>query len=47
MLAAAAVMWLSLIPLTGLTSFCLLMLVGVVCFIPTETFARWQTASKA
>jgi len=47
MLAAAAVMWLSLLPLTGLTSFCLLMLVGVACFIPTETFARWQAASQA
>lgn len=34
-LAAAALMWLSLLPLTGLTSFCLLMLIGLACWIPT------------
>ena len=46
-LAAAALMWLSLLPLTGLTSFCLLMLVGLGCFLPAETFARWHTVAKA
>jgi hypothetical protein len=43
-LAAAALMWISLLPLTGLTSFCLLMLVGLGCFLPAEAFARWHTA---
>jgi hypothetical protein len=46
-LAAAALMWLSLLPLTGLTSFCLLMLIGLLCFLPAETFARWHTVAKA
>ncbi|MFN0018454.1 MAG: hypothetical protein ACKVP0_09360 [Pirellulaceae bacterium] len=45
--AAAALMWLSLLPLTGLTSFCLLMFVGLACFLPAETFARWHTVAKA
>jgi hypothetical protein len=36
-LAAAALMWVSLLPLTGLTSFCLVMLVGLACFLPAET----------
>lgn len=46
-LAAAAIMWLLLLPLTGLTSFCLLMLIGLACFLPAETFARWHTVAKA
>jgi hypothetical protein len=33
-LAAATLMWLSMLPLTGLTSFCLLMLVGLACWSP-------------
>ena len=46
-LAAAALMWLLLLPLTGLTSFCLLMLVGLLCFVPPEIFGRCQTIAKA
>ena len=45
-LAAAALLWLSMLPLTGLTSFCLLMLLATLCYLPTEAFARWQTVSK-
>lgn len=39
-LAAAALMWLTLLPLTGLSSFSLLMLVGLACFLPSIIFAR-------
>lgn len=46
-LAAAALMWLLLLPLTGLTSFCLLMQVGLFCFLPTNTFVRPQLVAKA
>jgi hypothetical protein len=46
-LAAAALMWLSMAPLTGLLSFCLLMLIGLGCFLPAESFARWHSVAKA
>lgn len=46
-LAAAALMWLMLLPLTGLTSFCLLMLVGLLCFLPAEIFVRQSAVAKA
>ncbi|MCE9525314.1 MAG: hypothetical protein K8R36_04585, partial [Planctomycetales bacterium] len=45
-LAAAALMWLSLVPLTGLTSFCLLMLVGLLCFLPADAIARQPSVAK-
>ncbi len=45
--AAAALMWLLLLPLTGLTSFCLLMLVGLLCFLPTNSLVRPQPVTKA
>lgn len=46
-LVTAAGMWLSMLPLTGLLSFCLLMLVGLACFLPPESFDRWHSVAKA
>ena len=46
-LVAVALLWVSMLPLTGLTSFCLLMLIATLCYLPPEVFARWQTVPKA
>ena len=42
LLAAATLTWISMLPLTGLTSFCLLMLVGLACWSPA--FRRTSSA---
>lgn len=39
-LTAAALLWVSMLPLTGLTSFCLLMLLATLCYLPPELFSR-------
>jgi hypothetical protein len=41
-LAAAALLWASMLPLTGLTSFCLLMLLATLCYLPPGVLARAQ-----
>jgi hypothetical protein len=46
-LVAAGLMWLLLWLLTGLTSFCLLMLVGLLCFLPADTFVGQHSAATA
>lgn len=44
LLMAAILVWLSLIPVTGLTSFCLLMLIATLCFLLPEYAALWLPA---
>jgi hypothetical protein len=46
-LVAAGIMWHLMIPLTGLVSFCLLMIVALACFVPPQLIDRWQKAAKA
>ena len=46
-LAAAALMWLTLLPLIGLGSFSLLMLLGLACYLPSAVFARRHADAKA
>ncbi|MGI8978202.1 MAG: hypothetical protein ACR2FY_03150 [Pirellulaceae bacterium] len=45
-LAVAALMWLTFLPLTGLSIFSLLMLVGLACYLPSAAFARRHTDAK-
>ena len=40
-------MWFTLLPLTGLSSFSLLMLVGLACYLPSAVFARRHADAKA
>ena len=44
LLVAAAIVWLSLLPITGLTSFCLLMLVATLCYLSPEAIASFLPA---